>query len=40
MNYQEAERQILSFTDYEKTPGVLYTSTTYDLARMECLLQG
>src|SRR3989304_7147895 len=40
MNYQEAEQQILSFTDYEKTPGVLYTSTTYDLARRECLLQG
>lgn len=38
MDYQQAERYVLSFTDYEKTPGVAYTSTTYDLRRLEVLL--
>ncbi|MBI2857174.1 MAG: bifunctional folylpolyglutamate synthase/dihydrofolate synthase, partial [Chloroflexi bacterium] len=38
MEYSEAERYILSFTDYEQTPGVAYTATTYDLRRMEDLL--
>ncbi|MEW6034936.1 MAG: folylpolyglutamate synthase/dihydrofolate synthase family protein [Chloroflexota bacterium] len=38
MDYREAEQYVLSFTDYEKTPGIIYTSTTYDLRRMERLL--
>jgi dihydrofolate synthase/folylpolyglutamate synthase len=39
MNYQQAEDYILSFTDYEKIPGIAYTSANYDLRRMEKLLQ-
>src|SRR4030042_1438608 len=38
MNYQQAEDYILSFTDYEKMPGITYTSANYDLRRMEKLL--
>ncbi|MDO8473159.1 MAG: folylpolyglutamate synthase/dihydrofolate synthase family protein [Dehalococcoidia bacterium] len=38
MNFSQAERYLQSLTDYEKTPGVLYTSTTYDLKRMEDVL--
>jgi dihydrofolate synthase/folylpolyglutamate synthase len=39
MNYRQAEDYILSFTDYEKIPGIAYTSANYDLRRMEKLLQ-
>ena len=39
MNYRQAENYILSFTDYEKIPGIAYTSANYDLRRMERLLQ-
>ncbi len=39
MNYQQAEDFILSFTDYEKIPGIAYTAANYDLRRMEKLLQ-
>ncbi len=39
MDYQQAENYILSFTDYEKMPGIAYTSVNYDLRRMEKLLQ-
>lgn len=39
MDYQQAEDYILSFTDYEKIPGILYTSANYDLRRMDALLQ-
>lgn len=39
MNYLQAENYILSFTDYEKIPGIAYTATNYDLRRMEKLLQ-
>jgi dihydrofolate synthase / folylpolyglutamate synthase len=39
MNYKQAEDYILNFTDYEKMPGIAYTSTNYDLRRMEKLLQ-
>ena len=39
MDYRQAEDYILSFTDYEKIPGIAYTSANYDLRRMEKLLQ-
>jgi dihydrofolate synthase / folylpolyglutamate synthase len=39
MNYEEAIRYLLSFTDYEKLPGITYTAANYDLGRMEMLLQ-
>jgi dihydrofolate synthase / folylpolyglutamate synthase len=39
MNYQQAEEYILSFTDYEKIPGIAYTAANYDLRRMEKLLK-
>ena len=39
MNYRQAEEYILSFTDYEKIPGIAYTSANYDLRRMEKLLR-
>jgi dihydrofolate synthase/folylpolyglutamate synthase len=39
MTYQQAEDYILSFTDYEKLPGIAYTSANYDLRRMDKLLQ-
>jgi dihydrofolate synthase/folylpolyglutamate synthase len=39
MNYRQAEDFLLSFTDYEKMPGIAYTSANYDLRRMEKLLQ-
>lgn len=39
MDYRQAEDYILSFTDYEKTPGIAYTSANYDLRRMGELLQ-
>ncbi|MBI2906897.1 MAG: bifunctional folylpolyglutamate synthase/dihydrofolate synthase [Chloroflexi bacterium] len=38
MDYQAAIEYIESFTDYEKSPGVLYTAANYDLKRMEELL--
>ena len=38
MNYIEAENYLLSFTDYEKTPGIAYTASNYDLRRMAKLL--
>jgi dihydrofolate synthase/folylpolyglutamate synthase len=39
MDYRQAVDYILSFTDYEKIPGIAYTSANYDLRRMEKLLQ-
>lgn len=39
MNYRQAQDYILSFTDYEKIPGIAYTAANYDLRRMEKLLQ-
>ena len=39
MNYRQAKDYILSFTDYEKIPGIAYTSANYDLRRMGKLLQ-
>ncbi len=39
MDYKQAEDYILSFTDYEKIPGIAYTAANYDLRRMEKLLQ-
>src|SRR4030042_3282111 len=39
MNYRQAEDHLLSFTDYEKIPGIAYTAANYDLRRMEKLLQ-
>jgi dihydrofolate synthase/folylpolyglutamate synthase len=38
MNYQDAIDYLLSFTDYEKLPGIAYTAENYDLRRMEALL--
>jgi len=39
MDYRQTEDYILSFTDYEKIPGIAYTSANYDLRRMGKLLQ-
>ncbi len=39
MDYKQAEDYILSFTDYEKISGILYTSANYDLGRMDELLE-
>ena len=39
MNYQAALEYILSFTDYEKSPAVLYAAPSFDLRRMEELLE-
>jgi dihydrofolate synthase/folylpolyglutamate synthase len=39
MDYRQAEDYLLSFTDYEKIPGIAYTAANYDLRRMEKLLQ-
>jgi dihydrofolate synthase/folylpolyglutamate synthase len=39
MNFVEAEQYLLSFTDYEKVPGIAYTAANYDLRRMELLLE-
>ncbi|MFH1087306.1 MAG: folylpolyglutamate synthase/dihydrofolate synthase family protein [Chloroflexota bacterium] len=39
MDYRQAQDYVLGFTDYEKTPGVIYTAANYDLRRMEELLQ-
>ena len=39
MDYQQAQDYILSFTDYEKIPGIAYTAANYDLRRMDKLLQ-
>jgi dihydrofolate synthase/folylpolyglutamate synthase len=39
MNFTEAEQYLLSFTDYEKVPGIAYTAANYDLRRMEQLLE-
>jgi len=38
VNYRAALNYILSFTDYEKLPGFLYSATNFDLRRMEELL--
>lgn len=38
MNYRQAQEYLLSFTDYEKLPGIAYTAANYDLRRMEALL--
>lgn len=39
MNYQETLEYILGFTDYEKSPSLLYSAANYDLRRVEDLLQ-
>ncbi|MBN1375798.1 MAG: bifunctional folylpolyglutamate synthase/dihydrofolate synthase [Dehalococcoidia bacterium] len=39
MDYSEAEKYLQSLTDYEKSPGVLYSAANYDLRRMELLLK-
>jgi len=39
MDFNQAEKYILSFTDYEKIPGISYTAANYDLRRMEELLR-
>ena len=39
MDYRQAEDYILSFTDYEKIPGIAYTAANYDLRRMGKLLE-
>lgn len=39
MNFKQAQDFILSFTDYEKIPGIAYTAANYDLRRMEKLLK-
>jgi dihydrofolate synthase/folylpolyglutamate synthase len=39
MNYQAVLEYILSFTDYEKSPAVLYAAPSFDLRRMEELLE-
>lgn len=39
MDYRAAIDYIESFTDYEKSPGILYTAANYDLRRMEELLE-
>lgn len=38
MNYQQALGYILSFTDFERAPGVVYSAANFDLRRMEELL--
>ena len=38
MDYRQAEEYLLSFTDYEKLPGIAYTAANYDLRRMQRLL--
>ena len=39
MNYHEAIKYILSFTDYEKLPASLYMAANFDLRRMAELLE-
>lgn len=39
MDFSQAEKYVLGFTDYEKIPGFAYTAASYDLRRMEELLQ-
>ncbi|MBA7596846.1 Folylpolyglutamate synthase [subsurface metagenome] len=39
MDYQAALEYILSFTDYERSPAVLYSPANFDLRRMEELLE-
>ena len=39
VEYQRALDYIFSFTDYEKMPGIIYTSANYDLRRMQELLE-
>ncbi|HJX03510.1 MAG TPA: folylpolyglutamate synthase/dihydrofolate synthase family protein [Dehalococcoidia bacterium] len=39
MDFRQAEEYLLSFTDYEKVPGIAYTAANYDLRRMELLLE-
>ncbi len=39
MNYQAALQYILSFTDYERSPGVVYSPANFDLRRMDELLE-
>lgn len=38
MNYDQAEKYILAFANYEKTPGVPYALASYDLRRMDEVL--
>ncbi|MBI2859082.1 MAG: bifunctional folylpolyglutamate synthase/dihydrofolate synthase [Chloroflexi bacterium] len=38
MDYQDAVTYVQGFTDYENIPGVHYTASTYDLSRVEQLL--
>jgi dihydrofolate synthase/folylpolyglutamate synthase len=39
VDYKAALNYILSFTDYEKLPGFLYSAANFDLRRMEGLLE-
>jgi len=39
MDYQAALKYILSFTDFERSPGVVYSAANFDLRRMEELLE-
>lgn len=39
MDFNQAEKYVLSFTDYEKIPGFAYTAANYDLRRMEEVLR-
>ncbi len=39
MDFSQAEKYVLGFTDYEKIPGFAYTAANYDLRRMEELLR-
>ena len=38
MNYTQAETYVLSFTDYEKIPGIAYSAENFDLRRVEAVL--
>ena len=39
MDYQAALEYILSFTDFERSPGIVYSAANFDLRRMEELLE-
>jgi dihydrofolate synthase/folylpolyglutamate synthase len=39
MDYQAALKYILSFTDFERSPGLAYSAANFDLRRMEALLE-
>ena len=39
MDYQAALEYILSFTDFERSPAIVYSAANFDLRRMEELLE-